>query len=397
MAAKKKPTRRPRGEGTVYADRGGFVAEVDAGNGKRYRHRAATREDAERQRVALLAAVATKSKPPSPTSVGAWLDEWIGRQRKLAYVQERTILGYESIIRDHLKPRLGAIRLTDLGTSHVQGAIAAMQDDGLQPNTVRNIRNCLGAAMRSAAQQGHTSSSPVPSTSVRGRAGTVGTIAVKHLTAEQIDEIFECVGKDMKLNLAVNLTLTLGLRQQELLGLDWSDFDATAQTLRIRQAVTRGYEGLTLGPPKTARSRRVVRLPTHLAYYLNYWKRSSGPIFDGKRSTRWSATDLTRRWKKALADGGREPLEWRALRHIAISRMIEKGMDVVQVSRIAGHSTAATTLRFYADAAPVISADEADARSLDPGLSARLRLPDTPTINPQPIDPHDLREHISRL
>jgi len=386
MAKTKDRVRRPKGEGTVYADRGGFVAEVLL-DGTRVRRRAATRDAAEKLREDIVASFARKGEAPTTMTVADWLTTWTARLRRRSDIRPATILGYESIVRDYLIPRLGRVRLLELRTSDIQRMIESLEDDGLRPNTVRNIRNCLGAALKKSVQLDYISANPVSATQVSGQRGTVGTIAVKYLSKDEIDDVLECVKHDAKLQLAVNLTITLGLRQQELLGLDWVDFDAEHQTLRIRQAVVRGYDGLTIGEPKTPRSRRTVRLPSYLASYLGFWQRPTGPMFDGKRSARWSATDLSRRWKAALLFWGHDPIEWRALRHIAVSRMIESGMDVVQVSRIVGHSTAATTLRFYADAAPVITAAEADARSLDPAFAKLLRDHQTPTITPQAIDP----------
>ena len=52
-----------------------------------------------------------------------------------------------------------------------------------------------------------------------------------------------------------------GARRNEVLGLRWSDLDATARTLRIERAVelTDKY-GLALKEPKTARGKRTITI-----------------------------------------------------------------------------------------------------------------------------------------
>lgn len=57
------------------------------------------------------------------------------------------------------------------------------------------------------------------------------------------------------------LTVMLGLRQGEALGLAWEDVDLSNATVRVRQALQyRPGEGLQLVAPKTNRSRRTVPL-----------------------------------------------------------------------------------------------------------------------------------------
>jgi integrase len=57
------------------------------------------------------------------------------------------------------------------------------------------------------------------------------------------------------------VTLLLGLRRGEALGLRWEDVDLEAGVVRIRQTLQRVGGELRYAPPKTARSRRTVPLP----------------------------------------------------------------------------------------------------------------------------------------
>ncbi len=49
------------------------------------------------------------------TTVGEWLDQWLASKK----IRKKTATGYESIIRLHLKPRIGHIRLDRLNVSHL--------------------------------------------------------------------------------------------------------------------------------------------------------------------------------------------------------------------------------------------------------------------------------------
>lgn len=65
-----------------------------------------------------------------------------------------------------------------------------------------------------------------------------------------------------RLQALYSLALLTGLRQGELLGLSWADVDLARGKLRVDHSLQRQAGELRLVPPKTARSRRVVSLPT---------------------------------------------------------------------------------------------------------------------------------------
>ena len=58
------------------------------------------------------------------------------------------------------------------------------------------------------------------------------------------------------------LAVHCGLRQGELLGLRWEDVDLEAGTLHVRRTLTLAKGGPKFTAPKTAKSRRQVRLTT---------------------------------------------------------------------------------------------------------------------------------------
>ncbi|MEV4720529.1 hypothetical protein AB0J94_25280 [Micromonospora noduli] len=62
------------------------------------------------------------------TTVGEYLQSWLASRRSLSSVQPNTLLAYESHIRVHLVPHLGAIALVKLRVEHVEAMFAAIAD-----------------------------------------------------------------------------------------------------------------------------------------------------------------------------------------------------------------------------------------------------------------------------
>ena len=83
---------------------------------------------------------------PSRRTVGQWLDIW--QRDYLGNVKPRTNDIYRINIKNHIKPALGAVRLTELHPHTVQGFVNGLT--GLSPATVRLVHGVLHMAMEKA-------------------------------------------------------------------------------------------------------------------------------------------------------------------------------------------------------------------------------------------------------
>jgi integrase len=167
------------------------------------------------------------------------------------------------------------------------------------------------------------------------------------LTAEQVDAIAEHI--DSRLELAVRLAATTGLRQGELFGLTRDRVRWLKRELVVdRQLVTPAKGEPSLGPVKTARSVRTVPLPDHLLERLSSGGQRDGDVFvflrDGKPWSRNRAADA---FKRAADAAGVEASGWHALRHYTASVLIREGLSVTAVAGTLGHSPA-ECLKTYA-------------------------------------------------
>src|SRR5918996_4874572 len=85
------------------------------------------------------------------------------------------------------------------------------------------------------------------------------TQEVTPLTREEARRLLSTVRGD-RLDALYVVALHTGLRQGELLALRWEDLDPEARKLQVRRTVAKDGGKLSIGPTKTARGRRTVKL-----------------------------------------------------------------------------------------------------------------------------------------
>jgi integrase len=81
-------------------------------------------------------------------NLGDYLDRCLPDIRDT--VRQRTWERYEQIVRVHLKPTLGRIKLRNLTPTHVRGLYREKLDSGSSPRTVQYIHTTLRKALRDA-------------------------------------------------------------------------------------------------------------------------------------------------------------------------------------------------------------------------------------------------------
>jgi integrase len=147
-----------------------------------------------------------------------------------------------------------------------------------------------------------------------------------------------------------------GLRQSELLGLRWLDLDFEASLIRVRHQLDRKTR--ELAPPKSRASKRDVVLIAPLAAMLKRHRlasRYSAPedfVFANRDGKGRNCRNIDERGfnaalTKAKISAEPRKLVFHDLRSYFASLLIFAGEDVVQVSKLLGHSSPGITLQRY--------------------------------------------------
>ena len=112
--------RRANGEGSITKRKDGrFMARVTLSDGRRKCFYGQTRaEVAEKLTLGLKTRQDGLPMPSELVTMGAFMEGWLEAHR--AQVRPRTWLRYESLVRLHLLPGLGRMRLARLKPQHLQ-------------------------------------------------------------------------------------------------------------------------------------------------------------------------------------------------------------------------------------------------------------------------------------
>jgi integrase len=154
-----------------------------------------------------------------------------------------------SIVRVHLSPALGRIKVKALTPSHVRGLYREKLDAGLASRTVLHIHRTLSKALKQATDDGlipRNAAASVKPPRPRGEE-------MQPLSRDQVQTFLNAVRGDRMEALYV-LAVTAGLRQGELLALKWEDVDLEGgnPTLEVRRSLSETRRRRTFVTPKSS-------------------------------------------------------------------------------------------------------------------------------------------------
>lgn len=209
-----------------------------------------TKQAAENKLTELLQKVNTGQViEPSKLTLGQWLDEWLQMAIKPPHKRQRTYETYSSVVTNHLKPKIGNIRLADLRASHLQ---QYYDHSPLKKATLQVHHAILYSALKAATKQDLVPRNVADLVIGKPRAKHDRKEVMEHCWDEQEAKRFLDVAKEAGTQAAAFYALALdsGARKAELCGLKWSDLDVQTGMLSIvRQLVKPGPEPI-FGPPK---------------------------------------------------------------------------------------------------------------------------------------------------
>ena len=174
-----------------------------------------------------------------------------------------TYESYAGVVRHHLIPDLGRIRLSRLTPDEVQGMLNRKLEAGLSPRRVDYLRGILHRALNQALRWGLVG---------RNVAGLVRSpkqvrYEIHPLDPDEVKALLAEVRGD-RLEALFVLAIATGMRRGELLDLRWEDVDLPRRVLHVRRALERYQGAYRLVEPKSSRGVRSISLPSFAFHAL---------------------------------------------------------------------------------------------------------------------------------
>ncbi len=277
-------------------------------------------------------------------NLGPTIDGWLKTHiDNLTGVEQKTLDDYTRYRTRDITPFFGDIPLTTITDSDIARWVKHLEGIGNSPKTIKNKHGFLSAALSKAVPE------YLPSNPAAGRRlprGSGDDDEIRMLTRDEFAALLEATTEPWRPLL--EFMVASGARWGEVAALKPGDVDRVAGTVKIRRAWKYSSNGYEIGPPKTRRSRRTIRVPADVLEKLDYsneylfTNRAGGPVrYQGFRR---------RVWDKSVARAKLDPPPTpHDLRHTCASWMLNGGVPTTVVSRHLGHESIKITVDIYGD------------------------------------------------
>lgn len=342
--------KRNAGEGTIfYSDiENTWVAEVTLPNGKRRKKRNKDKKVVQDWLLVQRNAIAQNTVTDSPQMKYAdFLDKYL--QDVASHSLKGTTFNmYETLIRVHIKPTLGNLRLSAITPMKLQSFYSDKLNEGLSTKTVKHIHALIRRTLNQAVKWNLVTSNPCS----RVTPPKVVKKPLETFTEGQARRFLTSVSKHRFYPLYV-LALTTGMRRGEVLGLRWEDIDFKNKTASIVQTVQAINGQIRIATPKTARSKRTVHLSEYALSVLNgYNGERKGLIVTTASGKPLSPRNLVRHFKLVLEREELPNIRFHDLRHTCATFLLKENVHPKVVQEMLGHSSITTTLNVYSHVLP---------------------------------------------
>lgn len=401
-----KETRRAKGTGSIYKkERNGKIywesqitIGTDPGSGKQIRKTFSgktQKEVREKMQAAAVAVTQGDYFEPAKITLSEWLDIWLKE-----YTGDKKYLTcktYTAQIETHIKPALGAQKLSKLTAPQIQGFYNELGRTGkevrkkdkktgketvtfepLAAKSIRNIHGVLIKSLNTAIDVGYLKTNPAE----RVTLPRAEKKEIHPLDDTQVAAFYREAGSDEYCYLLRLIPFT-GLREAEAMGLTWDCVDFDAGTLKInKQLVKRpnAAGGFTLAETKNSKIRVIKPAPMVMTQlkqrqkeqieqrfkagelwqgWQNDKERKTALVFTTATGNNLSPQTVYNHCKKVLERIGAGDRCVHDLRHTFAVLSLQNGDDVKTVQGNLGHATAAFTLDVYGHVSERMKEDSA--------------------------------------
>ena len=238
----------------------------------------------------------------------------------------------EAAMRNHIVPRWGRTRLTDMTSQTVALWLSEKRSEGLAPASVERLRAILGRSFVLGASWDIPGTEKIPT---RGLGKRINNARDRFLSAEEAARLREAVFKSQnpQLKHIVGLLLLTGARLRELLDAEWKNVDISRRSWLIPTS-------------KTGRSRHVPLSTAAIEILEELPRFKQCPFLLPNPDTLRPYVSIKNGWRRAVREADLSGLRLHDLRHSAASFLVSANIDLYTIGKILGHANVASTARY---------------------------------------------------
>jgi len=362
---------------------------------QRYKTVRGSKKDAERKLRSLLSHVDKGTHVDrNRLTLGDWCETWI-RTYKLEKAR-KTRERYAELLRLHVIPKLGSLKLQNVTGDDIQNAYAELltsggrRGQGLAARTVLHVHRLLSQVLAMAAKKRH-----VPRNAAEDvEAPEPKPTEIQVLDKAQLTMLLTGL-QGRALYPLVALAAGTGMRRGELLALRWSDVNLLGQELSVKRSVEdTAAGGLRFKAPKSTAGTRDISLSANLVEVLvqhrKHLTRDANKcgvklpddslvfptsVFDPMTPRHPRA--VTKEFGRWVRKMNLPKIGLHCLRHTHATLLLDQKLNPKVVSKRLGHSTVAITLEIYAHVT-----DEANREAAQ--VAGKILNDALPTLEPAP-------------
>ena len=316
---------------------------------------------------------------PRKLSVAEWFDEWMKTYN--SGLTELTRAKYEGIIKTHIKPNLGSMKIQDLDSYRVQKMLnnlkktkkqrkkdpdsdgtfdAIPTNEPLSRKSLIDVKGVLHAAMEKAYIVGLVRSNCVDKVTIPRNGTAKKEITV--MTKKQIGDFLNVIS-GVEYEMLFKVTLFTGLREGEVMGLQWKDIDFENGIITIDHQLKRSTEKqYYMDETKTHEIRRInpgttvmgmlkqqkkIQAERQLKAGKMWSEEYPGLVFTNEFGHHYGKHTLYRNVQRCAEMIGVKNFRFHDLRHTFAVNYLLSGGDLFSLSKMLGHSTIKITSDTY--------------------------------------------------
>lgn len=299
-------------------------------------------------------------------TINILLPKWLFQVKKIE-LKPSSFDSYESIYRNYVKNNLiSDLPINEIKSLKIQEYYNELIKKGTTISNIKKIHKLLRQFFRYADREGYVIKNPCANVTLPKTKKDNAQMIMQNKKAnfsyfnEDEIKVLKEAFKNNRYEKVVIFALGTGMRQGEILGLQWSDIDFENREIHVLHNLNTSVDILENGErfyqtllqePKTENSIRIIPMSNSIYNLLKGLPHISDFVFCRKDGRYIDAKHLQRVWRRVLISKNITYRKFHDLRHTFATMLLTHGADLITVKELLGHSSVKIT-EIYLDALP---------------------------------------------